>query len=394
MRGKSCAATVVILVFFASLMVNTANAAKSAGSVEVLYTAQAETITTFNVDPATGQAKQVGQPLQVGSGPMIWQFASAPNDHFVYVMATGTGSQETLSVYATDAQGVPQAPAVQTFTINNVLQPAANTISVDPNGKFVYVTVGRVVNGGNIASTVYLFFADPNTGKLALQNTQGSFSFSPCCGWEGPEGFNSSGTKLYEGLAQYAGGTSGAEYYYQPVDPQTGALGKYVFLLNGMYDSMNDIISVALGDPIIAESYAANQNPANSWVNVYPFESNPQNPLIHCTISMLAQCGSAWQILLDPSGEYLLVTTSSNSPYVVTRIDLTNKQLVPTGGQVPDEDESFYFSPDGTLIYMVSWGNGNPSVVQIYLFNPTNGQVTTGGQISIQATAVYAAVRD
>jgi len=391
-RGKSYAATVVMLVAFATLQLSSAQAATSrtpSAAVEVVYTVQGEAITTFNVDPTTGQAMQVGQPLQVGSGPMIWQLATTPDDRFIYVMATGNDNDETLSAYATDAQGVPQEPAIQNFRMSNVSQPAANTVSVDPNGNFAYVTLGKVTqNGGSIASTIYLFLIDPNSGKLTSQGTQGAFTFSPCCGWAGPDGFNSAGTRFYETTSSSVGGSAGADYYYQPVDLQTGALGKRSFLIDGEYDSMYDVVSVAIGDSLIAQS-----DSSEAWVNVYPFEPNPKTALIHCTAGMLPQCAGAWQILLDPSGQYLLITTSADSQFVVTRIDLNNKALVPTGGLIPDHDDSPYFSPDGTLFYMAKWGNGNPTVVQIYLFNPADGTVTVGGQISTQATAVYTADR-
>src|SRR5437016_7241659 len=78
--------------------------------IQIVYTLDGTTLSTYNIDPLTLQATLAGT-LTVQTSLYAWIYPS-PNGHFLYFVASN-GSQSSLFVYATDASGVPQLPAVQ-----------------------------------------------------------------------------------------------------------------------------------------------------------------------------------------------------------------------------------------------------------------------------------------
>ena len=78
----------------------------------VFYLASGSSITTYNVDPTTGDPTQVGTPLTI-SGAQFTGIVPSPNDRVIYVFWPDTKGNVWLSVYDTDVNGVPQRTPVQ-----------------------------------------------------------------------------------------------------------------------------------------------------------------------------------------------------------------------------------------------------------------------------------------
>src|SRR5712675_774949 len=104
--------------FFSSLLLaatvnsqaqtNAGNASPSS-KVDVMYVQQNDSILTYNVNPQTGVATQVGQPLTLNALNNYIGLVPSPTDHFLNVLWFDTSNKKHLDVYDTDASGVPQA---------------------------------------------------------------------------------------------------------------------------------------------------------------------------------------------------------------------------------------------------------------------------------------------
>jgi hypothetical protein len=85
----------------------------STPTVDVLYVQQNANTLTYDVNPQTTEAMEVGQPLVLNTSTGNTAVVPAPRDHFLNVLWVDGMHREHLWVYATDASGVPQSQPVQ-----------------------------------------------------------------------------------------------------------------------------------------------------------------------------------------------------------------------------------------------------------------------------------------
>lgn len=338
----------------------------------VFYLATGNTITTYNVNPSTLVPTQVGTPLVISGAPFIGIITPAPNDHFIYVQWPDANYNYSLSVYATDASGVPQSPAVQTM-------PNPGQFMIHPSGKFAYVMASTSGSQG-YTETLYLYHVDANTGVLTqdpkIQGTYGPDYFYS----ESLVSFNKAGTRLFDDWSVSFDHENNYNYSLRPVNTTTGQLGPDVgtIFAPSNFDGLDETY--------FAENYILNlHNDGNdqpSVLNVYPPVKNPQQPLFTCTQSMLNACGAAFNYWVSVDQKYVFLPETTD--IVIGQIDTTNKQIVQTGSI--SSNPYLYFSPEGLGIYAVDSTNG---VVQVYLFNPKNGTVTAGGSTTFTQSLGY-----
>jgi len=101
--------------------------------IQIIYTLDGTTLSTYNIDPLTLQPTLAGT-FTVETSLYGWIYPS-PNGHFLYFVASnGNQSSPQLFVYATDASGVPQLPAVQKLSVNGF-----GGLQIDPAGHFLYM---------------------------------------------------------------------------------------------------------------------------------------------------------------------------------------------------------------------------------------------------------------
>lgn len=364
---------VLLLLAFGVVQSFEAAPTACAAVVEALYVVGGTTLTTYNVNPQTGQVETVGTPLNLGSGVASSPLASSPDGHFLYVPCCISGTQ-ALSVYATDAKAVPQAPAIQVIPGNFV------KIVVDPNGRFAYGLSLEQDENYNQIYSVHIFEIAAVSGKLTEVKIEHRYNEGTCCAWFNLDGFDSKGARLYDDEGSDLGGGGGSLWYEQQVDPKTGDLGKRVFLINGSYAGQGQYASVALGDKVILLSQTVDGNPSESWLDVYPHVPNPQSPLIHCTTSMLNVCGYVNGFQLDPSQQNVFIS-SSTDPITVAQMNLAQGNLVATGSTIPS-GQTLYFNNSDTLVYALEFSNGS-GTVSTYRFQASTGKLTPSAQVSL-----------
>ena len=347
----------------------------------VYYLSTGNTITTYDVSPTTLVPTQVGTPLTISGATFIGPITSTPNDHFLYALWPDASYNYSLSVYATDASGVPQTPAVQTL-------PATGwQFMMHPSGKFAY-TLQTSSGDQGYSSTLYLYHVDQNTGMLT-QDPKIQATYGPDYFWqESLVGFNKAGTRLYDDWSVSFDHENNYDYSLHPVNTTTGQLSPDVGTL---YAPSNfDGLDVQhFTEKLLLNLH--NDNLGNpSVLNVYPLIKNPQQPLFVCTQSMLNACGTAFNFWVSIDQQYVFLP--ENTDIAIGHIETANQQIMQTGS-IPGF-VYLYFSPEGRGIYAVDSSNG---VVQVYQFNPSNGTVAAGGSTTFNGSngfGFFPAVRD
>lgn len=328
---------------------------------EILYLINNQTVTTYAVDPASLTATQVEQPVTLipNSGSMV-QFDPAPDDHFVYEVWADGGSIQHLSVFKTDANGVPQIPAIQTLNADSLSE-----FNMHPSGRFAYMLEVTNVNY-QYQAQIRLFSAGKAGGKLKESpHTQGSYG--PASIW--PVflyGFSTDGSKLYDTSLE----ATGSVYRQRAINQSNGTLGVDTQLL-----SVGNEQEVAIGKVIVDQyqSDSANQG----YLDIFPAKPNAA-AMIHCGFAMLHFCATAKNVLLHPSGRYLFLTDPGTQQVHVALIDMKGKTISDTGSVISKTSQTpgIAFSPDGSIVYAQLASDDS---VHFYQFNVSSGALTESG---------------
>ena len=161
------------------------------------------------------------------------------------------------------------------------------------------------------------------------------------------------------------------------MDPNTGALGPDTQIFYWSDWTSSD--QVLLTSNLIIDLSRPDSLQQYQTVKVFR-QANNGTPLINCTATMLAACNTTGNIAVDPSGQYVFL--SSGNVLEVARIDLTNKQIVDTGNSIAGTPQLF-FSQDGRLVYALTDNYNGTSTIQVYRFDKQTGALTAGNQISL-----------
>ena len=334
----------------------------SATSGEILYVLDNVSVTTYAIDPGTLEPSVAGGPVGlIPTSSFLLQFVPSPDDHFLYVLWSDTQQQEHLSAYATDVSGVPQIPPVQILNVSSLSQ-----LNIHPSGKFAYAMELDNSTGAYI-STIFLFHTKAS-GILQLDShVQGIYG--PALNPTLLYGVSPDGTQLYLTSED----ANGPVYWERAVNGQNGTLAADVLLFR---PPIRD--SVVFGATLIIDYQNALSCSQPRYVNVLPNEPEPAQQLIHCTSAMLDACGTAANVQLDPSGEYLFLTDPASQQVRIGRIDLPADGVTDTGNFLPltAQTPGFAFSPDGTLVYALL---ARDSSLHVYRFDQTSGNLMEGG---------------
>jgi hypothetical protein len=375
MRRQTLSAfALIVLTTLLSAWPRIANAeAGNSGTVEVFYLTQAGTITTYDVDPSSGTATQVGNPLILPGGLFIGPITPSPRGEFLYILWTDTAFTPHFSVYATDATGVPGPSPVQTMVVNNW------QFLLHPSGKFAYV-LRTFSNSSGTSSALELYQVDPSTGKLAA-SPQALHRFGPDYFYvESLYGFSKDGTRLYDTWSVSFDSENNATYSYQLIDQQTGTLSHNTKLFYA--SNFNGIDVVKITSRTILDLHDDSSIPQFEVLNVYPNVPNATTPKFVCDGKMLDACQNSFNLFVDPAERYLFLPDYSTQQLVVAKVDTTTNQLVQTDSIAGNP--SMIFSPDDLLAYALGYNNGNP-VLDIYKFDANSGVLTLGQELSPSA---------
>jgi len=334
----------------------------STPSGEIVYVVDNVSVTTYTIDPGTLEPSTVGGSVGLlPTSSFMLQLVPSPDDHFLYVLWFDTQQQEHLSSYATDLSGVPQIPPVQTLDVSSLSQ-----LNIHPSGKFAYAM--ELDNSTGAYISAILLFHITALGILQLDaNVQGRYGPAPF-----PTllyGVSPDGTQIYLTSED----ANGPLYWESALNGQNGTLAANDLLFR---PPIRD--SVVLGATLVVDYQSALNYSQPGYVNVLLNEPEPPQQLIHCVGTMLGACGTATNVLLDPSGNYLFLTDPASQQVHVAGIDLSANVITDTGNFFPftAETPGFTFSPDGTLVY--AWLARDHSL-HIYRFDQTGGSLTESG---------------
>jgi hypothetical protein len=347
----------------------------SSTGVEVVYVVDGTNILTYDVDPNTLNATQVGQSLKLAD-PTFSQMVTSPDDHFLYITTYDRNQGENLWVYTTDASGVPQTPAVQKLKATGLYG-----IQIQPHTNFAYLMFGSTDTQGNNVDNVVRYVVSSTNGKLSSPVIVATYTGPNYCG-AFLIGSNASGTKLYDDFGCSPHDSNQATFYERTVNFQTGALGADVQIFSWNEGGTGfDNVSL-VGNLLIDFKTPNNFQQGINSVNVYPLVPNTTKTLIQCTAKMLEACGYAFYDLVHPSGKYLFLQIAQDVSQIA-RIELSTKKIVDTGNYIPYSVREL--SPDGSLAYAITAGTAY-YFVEIYGFNAANGEVTPGGSIFVPSS--------
>jgi hypothetical protein len=352
---------------------------------QVVYLIGSSTITTYNVDAQTLTGTQAGEPLTVNATNLNYSTTSvAPsaNDHAIYVIGSvSQTSQQYLTVYSTNASGVPKTPSLQAIPTTGLFQ-----VQTNPNATFLYA-VFQTSNGNYTFVNITRYQVD-SEGVLSGAQTVAGYKL-PNGGDEFCSvlilGFNSVGSQLYDDVSCSDPGGETAAYNVRAVNSETGALGPDVEVYSwsnfyGGYESVQ-FVGNEVFNFVTPNSY---QTGVNS-VNIFPLVPNTTTPTIECTASMLESCGYA-SGFAHPSGKYILMDDSADF-CEIDRVELQAKKIADTGNYIPYSFSSTpwdsHFGANGALIYATGSGSGSNYSIEIYGFNEASSEVTPGESISI-----------
>jgi hypothetical protein len=355
---------------------------QTASPIDVLYLVtqditQTYTIQTYNVDPGYGNATLYGT-LSVYAPPNCsYVFIPGADDHYIYGFCSSRTEGTVLQVYATDSNGAPQDPPIQTVRFKAAISP----FLIDPNGTLAYATQPLEIASGVPEFEILAFALDPKTGIVTVPPTLSAIASPPLysiCGPDNPFGppgfslveFNLSGTQVIDAW-DCAGHDDSVDYHYtQTVNQKTGALGLPVATVGSgssedEYDTVTFTPTAILG--------FQNEGFENSANELYVYGLNASLNF-SCTYTTLDACSYSGGIAADRTGKFIFFYTYTGGTEV-TRLDVNKKTIEPVGTPLANTIDAFSF--DDRLIYgsrTVSW-NGQ-YIIPTYVFDPNTGLVT------------------
>jgi len=347
---------------------------------QVLYVADGANLYTYDVDPQTFQPSLMGTiPLPK---PQVNGLAASSDGRFLYVMASDPypATNNRIYVYDTTGYGVP-GMALQSVPATN-----ESSMFVDPTDSFLYaVHMGtQTTQNQTLPWSIYRYEVNATNGELThgvnettywLPNQGTNFCSLSIVG------MNARDTEMYD--YEFCATHEGANGFYheRTVSPQTGALGapQQIFAWSADTDGNPDSVQIVKG-LLFAFAYPVAYQPYNE-LQVYPVATN--QPLIDCTSTMLAACGSDIGVA-HPSAKYVFYTNAQDNTTEVDALDPSSKQIVSTGTMFSTPTPNVLkFSPDGSVVY--SW-EPTTSTISIYGFNASTAAINTGGSVRESGT--------
>jgi len=304
MSRPSLLFVVICSMFFALTQQSTAQLSSTAttAAVQVVYVVQPNSILTYDVDPQTVTATQVGA-LTVDN-PTNFILQTSANGHFLYFGTEDAQFNQHLYVYRTNDTGAPQGPPAQTMKVNGLWG-----LQLDPHANFAYAVFASPYTGFQSTFSIRRYVVDPATGRLSQMAIQASYQLSTDSSgedcWLVLDGFNPAGTMLYDEIACGNHDTEGGTYYERSLDPKTGALGPDVQISNWLLSSGGSVSTQFIGNRVYDLVMPNDFQQGINYVDIYPRVPNAQQPLVHCTAEMLEACGYATG-RVHPSGKYLV----------------------------------------------------------------------------------------
>jgi len=318
-----------------------------------IATAGTTTVTVFNPAPGGGASNPVSFNIAAGGvGPTA--LAVDPSGKFAYVANEGcpdafAGNVSMYVINSTNGTLTSSGPPVTTGDFG------ADSVAVDPSGKFAYVANW---GEGNTAGSVSMYVINGTTGTLTITGTTVAPCTAPpspgsCAPWS--LAVHPSGKFVY--VANEGGFTPTSVSIYA-IDPTTGVL-----TLIGTVAVDGRAISVTV-DPSGKFAYVTDggQNSDGSKgtnVSMYAIDGTTG---VLTSIGKIAAGLSPSSIAIHPNGKFVYVGNSGSHDLSIYTIDATTGKLTLTGtvagilGILIHPSGKFGYV--GTSIYMIDTTTG------------------------------------
>jgi 6-phosphogluconolactonase len=262
-------------------------------------------ISMYTINSTTGILTTTA-PATVPTGWFPQQIAIDPKGRFVY---TANTDDSTVSMFTIDqSTGVltPTTPTSVSTLVPGQLLSQPNFLTVDPSGRFLYVTVSL-----SDGAAVLMYNIDQTTGLLTPTSPATVYA----CGWPWQVVIAPSGKFAYV-VNNFAGGPMTAAVWQYTVNPDTGVLTPHnpVAVAAG-----NGPTGIAV-DPTSRFAYVVNRQDNN--VSMYTIDPNAGNLALNVSASnsngVVAAGAQPFRIAFDRSGKFVYVTNEEGAVSIYT----------------------------------------------------------------------------
>jgi 6-phosphogluconolactonase (cycloisomerase 2 family) len=345
-------------------------------SASDIATAGTAAVTVFNPAPGGGSSNSLTFSITPGAvDPQ--SIAVDPAGKFAYVMNGscngGVGSYVSMyTINPTTGALASIGPPASTYGYSLY----AESVTVDPVGKFAYVTnSGDVWDYGEGADgSVTMYTIDATTGALTSTGTING----NCPGLCFPLSVvvDPSGKFAYAANGNYPEPAGSVSMY--TVDATTGALTS-----TGTIAAGTNPASVAV-DPSGKFAYVINSG--DVWDYGGSADGNVAMYTINATTGVLASNGTIpagiapLSVVVDPSGKFAYVADSASNDVLMYTINVTTGALTFIGTIATGADPvSVAVDPSDKFAYVVNLSSND---VSMYTINATTGALTSTGTIA------------
>jgi 6-phosphogluconolactonase len=371
---------IVSLVFIAGCgggTASTVNPTNPVPTINTLYPSCAPAGEQF-VDSVDNQLEVVGLNFVAGS-VVRWNGSDRPttsngsiNGLIAQISASDIAAAGTAAVTVFNSE--PGGGSSLTFTITTgAVDP--QSIAVDPTGKFAYVMNGGC--DGGVGGYVSMYTINPTTGALASIGPPvstygyGAYAESVTVDPFGKFAYVTNSGDVYD----YGDDANGNVAMYT-IDATTGALTS-TGTINGNCPGLCFPSSVVV-DPSGKFAYVANGNTPGSVGSVLMYTINATTGAL-TSIGTIATGTDPASVAVDPADKFAYVTNSNSNDVSMYTINATTGALTPIGmvsaGLSPT---SIAIHPSGKFAYVT---NSASNDVSMYSIDAATGDLTLIGTI-------------
>ena len=318
-------------------------------------------VSMYTINPTTGALAPIGPPV-TSLDYTAESVTIDPSGKFVYVANAGDDYSSDGSVVSYTINATTEALTSTGAIMGNCPGLCVpESVALDPSGKFAYVP-----NGGGESNGVAMYTINATTGSLT------STGMIPVEGFAVSVAVHPSGKFAYAANANNTPGMAGNVSMYT-INATTGALTSIETVETGTIFGEPNPNAMAV-DPTGSFAYVANSGSNN--VSMYSINTTTG---ILTSLGLIASGTNPLSVAVDPTGKFAYVTNSGSNDVSMYTINATTGVLTSTGmvaaGQSPT---SIAIHPSGNFAYVTNSGSND---VSIYSIDGVTGALTLIGTI-------------
>ena len=318
-------------------------------------------VSMYTINPTTGALAPIGPPV-TSLDYTAESVTIDPSGKFVYVANAGDDYSSDGSVVSYTINATTEALTSTGAIMGNCPGLCVpESVALDPSGKFAYVP-----NGGGESNGVAMYTINATTGSLT------STGMIPVEGYAVSVAVHPSGKFAYAANANNTPGMAGNVSMYT-INATTGALTSIETVETGTIFGEPNPNAMAV-DPTGSFAYVANSGSNN--VSMYSINTTTG---ILTSLGLIASGTNPLSVAVDPTGKFAYVTNSGSNDVSMYTINATTGVLTSTGmvaaGQSPT---SIAIHPSGNFAYVTNSGSND---VSIYSIDGVTGALTLIGTI-------------